>query len=916
MSTGAAGGAAPSGSGAPDPALLQDDADWAAHARETLALADEGFAVRFDASALDAGSAIDRLLAERAAAADVQVQAAWQRCIPSDAPLALFAVGGYGRGELFPQSDIDLLVMGEPHASAAHAEALGRFFTVLWDAGLPVGHAVRSLAQCTDASISDITVLTALLEARPLAANEHERRELQAAASPRVAWPPQEFFNAKREELRQRHARFGDTSDNLEPNLKEGPGGLRDVQTLHWMALRIIGTADLESLIAFGQLGADEVATLERERRALARLRYGLHLEAGKREERLRFDYQKSLATRLGFVDAGGTLAVEHMMQGFYRTAALVLRIGERLLQRFEEQLEGEAQPHPLDQHFELRRGYLAARDPAWPSGAGDVFALFAAWAANDEPSGDARPQVRGLHSQTARALAEALPDLPAFKQAEPALRERFLQLLRGPRPVETITRMARLGVLGRWIPAFLKVSGRMQFDLFHVYTVDQHTLAVLKNLASFASGQPDPRFSLAHEVWPRLRKPELLLLAGLFHDIAKGRGGDHSELGAQDAREFCTAMGLTEAETSLVEWLVRKHLLMSMTAQKQDIADPDVILRFASEVGDRERLDHLYLLTCADIAGTSPKLWNAWKDRLMGDLYTATRLAMRRGLEHPFAVAERSDETRRAVHAMLAAFGSDPAEVEALFQRMPEIGFQRGRPDQLAWQAASLRGAAEGETRVRARPVTAHTGALEVFVHSPDRDGLFAAIVATLDRLGLAIQQARVLDGPGGTIFDTFEVIQADPRHMPSPEEVERKLGQALTGSLERIRPARRTQPRHLRHFRIAPQIGFDVSTDGRTGDGRIGEGRDGDGGTGSGRTTLSFVCTDRPGLLAEVARTLRNQSMRVHDARIATFGERAEDVFQITALAPDGQARPLDDIQQQALRTALRACLEGETR
>ncbi len=861
----------------------QEDAAWTARAREELAEADAGFAERFDADA-----DIDRLLAERAAAVDTLVQAAWQRCVPPEAELALFAVGGYGRGELYPQSDVDLLVMADPAASQAHAEALARFFAVLWDSGLPVGHAVRSLEQCTEASVADITVLTALLEARPLAANEHERRELQGAASPRLVWPPQDFFEAKREELFERHARYGDTADNLEPNLKEGPGGLRDVQTLHWMALRIIGTADMESLVAFGQLGADEVATIERERRALARLRYGLHLVAGKREERLRFDYQKPLAARLGFEDEGGTLAVEQMMQGFYRSASLVLRIGERLLQRFEEQLQGEAEPEPLDELFELRRGYLAARDPEWPHAPAEVLALFRTWAL--------RGETRGLHSHTARALAEALPQFSDFASADDTLRQQFMQLLRGEQPVRSLTRMARLGVLGRWIPAFSRVSGRMQFDLFHVYTVDQHTLAVLKNLASFASGERDERFALAHEIWPRLRKPELLLLAGLFHDIAKGRGGDHSELGADDAREFCSTMGLTEADTALVEWLVRKHLLMSMTAQKQDIADPEVIHRFATAVTDRERLDHLYLLTCADIAGTSPKLWNAWKDRLMADLYTATRLALRRGLEHPLAAAERAAETRGKVHAMLAALGIGETEIEALFARMPEAGFQRGRPDQLAWQAASLRGVAVGDTRVRVRPVSAHAGALEVFVHSPDADGLFAAIVATLDRSGLAIQQARVLDGPHGTIFDTFEVIPADSRHAPAAEEVERKLAQALAGPLDRIRPARRTQPRHLRHFRIAPKIGFDA--------------------TASGRTTLSLVCTDRPGLLADVAQTLRKQSMRVHDARIATFGERAEDVFQITAADADGRNQPLDETRQQTLSTALFACLEGETR
>ena len=864
---------------------VQDGAGRAAAIREAIATVDAGLAKAFDA---DPNADIDRLLLARAGAIDAQVRNAWSACIPSGAPLALFAVGGYGRAELFPQSDIDLLILAEPDAQAAHAEALSAFVALLWDAGLPVGHAVRSSVQCTEAA-SDITVLTAMLEARPLIAQVEHLHALQAAVAPSLVWPAREFFLAKREELRLRHARYEDTADNLEPNLKEGPGGLRDVQTLRWMALRIVGTGDLESLVAIGQFGADELATLERERRALSRLRFGLHLVAGKREERLRFDYQKLLAQRLGHVDNADNLAVEQMMQGFYRSAALVLRIGERLLQRFEEQIEGEATPIAIDHAFELRRDYLAARDPNWPRDAFDVFALFAVWASHDA--------VRGLHSQTARALAESLSRVPAFQQAEQPLRDRFMSLLRGPHPVHALERMARLGVLGRWIPAFAKVSGRMQFDLFHVFTVDQHTLAVLRNLARFASGIADERFSMAHEVWPRLRKPELLLLAGLFHDIGKGRGGDHSELGAEDARIFCSTMGLSQADTSLVEWLVRQHLLMSVTAQKQDIADPEVIHRFAGKVADRERLDHLYLLTCADIAGTSPKLWNAWKDRLLADLYTATRLALRRGLEHPVAGAERANETRDAARAMLATLGFGNDEVDALYARMPEIGFQRGRPDQIAWQAASLRGVAVGETRVRARALGDGAGAMEVFVHSPDRDGLFAAIVATLDRLGLAIQQARVLDGPNGMVFDSFEVVPIDPRCPPSIDEVEHRLASALACDLDRIRPARRAQPRHLRHFRIAPQIGFDTIEEG-----------------GHPRTMLSLVCTDRPGLLADVTHVIRSQRLRVHDARIATFGERAEDVFQITHPHHDGRDSALDETQQQALRDALLASLEGD--
>jgi len=861
-----------------------DDTAWAAASRAALAASDEALATRFDRA-----DDIDALLAARTQVVDGILRDAWTHCFGDGGDMALFAVGGYGRGELFPQSDVDLLVLADSAAQAMHLDALARFFALLWDAGIPVGHAVRSAAQCTQAARADITVLTALAEARPLVASAAATAELAASIAPTLAWPPRDYFVAKREEQRARHARFDDTSDNLEPNLKEGPGGLRDVQTLRWMALRVLGARGLEPLVALGQLGADEFATIERERRALSRLRFGLHLVARKREERLRFDHQKTLAARLGHVDASDSLAVEQMMQGFYRSAALVLRVNERLLQRFEEQLEGEAIPEPLGGGFEARRGYLHAVAADWPRDIDDVFALFASWAAH--------PQLRGLHSLTARALAESLRRLPGYADASATQRERFLALLRGPQPVETLTRLARLGVLGRWIPAFARVSGRMQFDLFHVYTVDQHTLAVLRNIAVFASGAADERFSIAHEVWPRLRKPELLLLAGLFHDIAKGRGGDHSELGAVDAREFCIAHNLSSGDAALVEWLVRRHLLMSVTAQKQDISDPDVIHRFATEVADRERLDLLYLLTCADIAGTSPKLWNAWKDRLLADLYLATRLALRRGLEHPLAREERGRETRGTVRALLAGSGMSEVEIDVLLARLPEAGFQRGRPEEIAWQADALRTAGADETLVRARPLVRHAGALEVFVHSRDRDGLFAAIVATLDRLGLAIQQARLLDGPAGTVFDTFEVVPAQGHANVDPEHVATKLSAVLaTPDLDTILPARRARPRHLRHFRIAPQVRLEPL----------------DAGNGRGpRTLLALVSTDRPGLLADVSHALRRQRLRVHDARIATFGERAEDFFHIT----DERDRALDDPRrQQALRESLLACLEGD--
>ncbi len=874
----------PAGSSIP----LTPDGDpaWAAATRAALARTDAQLAAQFDEGDSVEGDRVDRLVALRASAVDTLIRETWSRCMPPGdaAGLALFAIGGYGRGELFPQSDIDLLVLAEDPMPQAHRDALARFLALLWDAGLQASQAVRSPAQCTEAA-ADQTVLTAMMEWRALAADASAQDALRHAISPDRVWPAGEFFRAKVQEQAQRHARFGDTSDNLEPNLKDGPGGLRDIQTLRWMAQRLLGSGNLESMLAFGQIGAVEFDTLERERKALSRLRFGLHLVAKRREERLRFDYQKLLAARLGHTDEADTLAVEQMMQGFYRSAGRVLRINDRLLQRFEEQLEGEGETIPLDEHFELRRGYVAARDRAWlQSGVAQVFELFGTWAAH--------PESRGLHSMTAWALAETLVKIPAYSDADHLLRQQFLNLLRGPQPVKVLERMARLGVLGRWIPAFAQVSGRMQFDLFHVYTVDQHTLAVLRNLALFASTTQDERFSTAHTVWPSLRKPELLLLAGLFHDIGKGRGGDHSELGAVDAREFCLAHGISEADTALIEWLVRKHLLMSVTAQKQDITDPDVIHRFAAEVADRQRLDYLYLLTCADIAGTSPKLWNAWKDRLLADLHTATRFALRRGLEHPVAADERIVENQTVARDLLIGQDFDDAAVDAIFARMPRENFLRSRPDQIVWQATALHGHAPGAIVARTRLLRGRGGGYEVFVHAPDRDGLFAAIVITLDRLGLAIQQARALDGPQGMIFDTFHVLPSEPQHAPSVEHIEANLQRALSGDLNRLLPSRRTQPRHLKHFRIAPRIGLEPAADGLS-------------------TRMSLICTDRPGLLADLTHVLRQQHIRVHDARIATFGERAEDMFLIA----DAQDRPLDGAQAEALRTALQASLDAAT-
>ncbi|MFY8061665.1 MAG: HD domain-containing protein, partial [Arenimonas sp.] len=411
-------------------------------------------------------------------------------------------------------------------------------------------------------------------------------RELDVAVNSPEVYQARGYFEAKRNEQRQRHAKFHNTADNLEPNLKEGPGGLRDFHTLNWLSRKLYGVSSLAGLVPLGLLGEAEWQALLRNWRIVARLRFALHLVVKRPEERLLFDHQKSLAELFGLKDTPDNLAVEQLMQDFFRSAAILLRINDRLLQRFEEHLAEEQVVTAIDDHFELKNGYLLARDNRFgPESLPRLFDLFAVW------SGLAG--CKGLHSDTARGLAESLPDILPYAEQPESVRAAFIALISHPQGVLSLQRLARLGILARYLPEFGQVTGRMQYDLFHVYTVDQHTLNVLEFIRRFEQGRVDG-FSLPHEVFPRLRKPHLIWLAGLFHDIAKGRGGDHAELGAADFARFARSHGLPAADAQLVEWLIAQHLLMSFTAQKFDISDPDIINGFAGKVADREHLDYL----------------------------------------------------------------------------------------------------------------------------------------------------------------------------------------------------------------------------------------------------------------------------------------------------------------------------------
>ena len=798
------------------------------------------------------GVAIETLIGRYRECLDVLVRKAWSLSLGDTGALALVATGGYGRGELYPHSDIDLLVCGEEAEHARHADAIGRFFSMLWDSGLKVGQAVRSISHCLEQSRLDVATYTALLEIRLLAGNPEVFRELDAAVNSPEVYEARGYFEAKRNEQRQRHAKFHNTADNLEPNLKEGPGGLRDFHTLNWLSRKLYGVSSLAGLVPLGLLGEAEWQALLRNWRIVARLRFALHLVVKRPEERLLFDHQKSLAELFGLKDTPDNLAVEQLMQDFFRSAAILLRINDRLLQRFEEHLAEEQVVTAIDDHFELKNGYLLARDNRFgPDSLLRLFDLFAVWSG--------LTGCKGLHSDTARGLAESLPDILPYAEQPESVRAAFIALISHPHGVLSLQRLARLGILARYLPEFGQVTGRMQYDLFHVYTVDQHTLNVLEFIRRFEQGRVDG-FSLPHEVFPRLRKPHLIWLAGLFHDIAKGRGGDHAELGAADFARFARSHGLPAADAQLVEWLIAQHLLMSFTAQKFDISDPDIINGFAGKVADREHLDYLYVLTCADIAGTSPKLWNAFKDQLMADLYTATRYVLRVGLEHPLNADDIRAETRNMALAKLMDAGFSESDVQPLWETYPEDAFLRYRPDQLVWQTQGVLSQATMPSQILVRELVGKDS-LEIFVRTPDRDGIISGLLATLDRLNLSVFHARILSSNDGYALDNFITLKGS--HTPDSKRIAQTLSAALKDPAS-IKPAKHLLPSRLRHFKTPTRIEFSSAA--------------GD------RTLMSLVCADRPGLLADIGYVLLQRKVRVHDARIATFGERAEDIFVLS--------------------------------
>jgi [protein-PII] uridylyltransferase len=789
---------------------------------------------------------------------------------------ALVAVGGYGRGELFPHSDVDVLVLlpqGQAASDALRASVEG-FITACWDIGLEIGSSVRTVQECLEEAQRDVTVQTALLESRYLCGTRRIFNSFRDAQS--GAMDSRAFLRAKTLEMQQRHVKYESTPYALEPNCKESPGGLRDLQVVIWVA-RAAGLGRTWSeLAAKGLITPFEVSQLVKNEGTLKLIRARLHMVAGRREDRLVFDLQTAVAETFGYRPTKGQRSSEVLMHRYYWAAKAVTQLNQILMLNIEERISGSetARMRPINARFLDRAGMLeVARDNLYienPHAILETFLVFAQ-----------APGLQGLSSRTLRALYNARNVMDGAFRRDPINREVFMELLRQDKGLTHAFRlMNQTSVLGRYQWVFRRIVGRMQHDLFHVYTVDQHILMVLRNARRFFIPEHAHEYPFCSQLASQWGEPWLLYVAALFHDVAKGRGGDHSELGALEARRFCRDHGVAREDTQLIEFLVRHHLTMSRIAQKEDLSDADVIAAFAKLVGNERRLTGLYLLTVADIRGTSPKVWNAWKGKLLEDLYRYTLRAL--GGSHPNMDAE-IEARKQDARQNLALHSALPGTEEPLWKTLEVSYFARHDSADIAWHARSLwRHIATQQPIVRARLSSVGDG-LQVLVYSPDRPDLFARICGYFDSAGFSIQDAKIHTTRAGYALDTFQVLNTRV-HPDNPGDyrdlislVEIQATQALSSDGPLPEPSRGRVSRRVRSFPVVPRVTLHPDERAQ-------------------RWLLTVSASDRSGLLYAVARVLARHRVNLQLAKISTLGERVEDTFLVDGPAlqqPKAQLR-----------------------
>ena len=865
-------------------------------------------------------AAVHTILHQLTRLADEALTALWRRHGLQLEPLALVAVGGFGRSELFPHSDIDVLVLTQDELTPALAEKIADFLSACWDAGLEIGSSVRSVAQCVEEAERDTTVQTALLERRLIAGDAVLYQRLHQVLQ--AAMRPYAFYLAKTLEMRQRHARFDHTPYALEPNCKESPGGLRDIHTVLWVAKAAgwgPGWADLHQQ---GLMTAYELRQMRRHHALLRTIRLHLHVCAGRREDRLLFDWQGTVAERLGWQPRKALRAGEMLMRRYYWSAKAITQLSQILLLIMGQRLhdaEQNAAAHPvvhatrsptrrhanpvastaspsadyvpgvraqalppLNGHFADNNGLLeVASDDLYqqhPQAILETFVLY-----------QRTPGIHGLSARTLRALFNARGVMDSAFRTDPVNRRQFVQILQSPRRVIAALRlMNQTSVLGLYLWVFRKIVGQMQHDLFHVYTVDQHILMVVRNVRRFFIPEHAHEYPLCSQLAADWDAPWLLSTAALFHDIAKGRGGDHSTLGERELRQFCLHHGIGQADTDFMAFLVREHLTLSQVAQKQDLGDPEVIRRFAKKMGDERHLTALYLLTVADIRGTSPKVWTAWKAKLLEDLYRATRDVLGGHVPDQASLVE----ARRTGALIEMARHSMPFGGHLqLWQTLDAGYFMQHEAGTIAWHTRHLAPhASQGKTVVRARPAT-HGEGLEVLVYTPDKPFLFARICAFFGQASFSIVDAKAHTTNNGHVLDTFQIVTQDlPEHY---REFITMIETALTDAIEATTPLpapRKTRAsRRVRHFPMQPEVHLEADATRQ-------------------RWLLTINASDRMGLLYRIARVLALHGINLHLAKISTMGERVEDTFVIeggSLASPPTQAQLERDLLQAIAAT-----------
>ena len=826
------------------------------------------------------GADIVELVHQRAYFVDEVIGQLWSQHIPKESPMALLAVGGYGRGELHPYSDIDLLVLLDTSISDQPPESLSQFLTQLWDIGLEIGHSVRTIAECRQQAEQDITIATNLLETRFICGEDSLFYGLQQLTVTNKTWDEKQFYQNKLAEQKQRHLKYNDTANNLEPNLKESPGGLRDLQVISWIAQQHFGVTDLKGLYDKGFLESNEYDILDQAQRFLWRVRFVLHMLAGRKQEKLMIDFQREIAVQLGYQDDDKRLAVEHFMKAYYLCARHVEQMNELLAQLFEENIILAEQPKhitPINRRFQVHNGYLETLN----SGifAFRPYAMLELFLILQQHS-----EIKGVRADTIRQLHAHLHLINDRFRADIQSRSLFMEIIRQTSSIShEFRRMNKLGVLGAYLPMFGVIVGQMQHDLFHTYTVDEHTLFLVRNLRRFSCEEYKEEFPLCSDVFYQLPKPELLYIAGLFHDIAKGRGGDHSKLGVVDATAFCEQHSLSTFDTDIVAFLVRHHLSMSATAQRYDIHDPDVIRKFARTVQTVNRLNYLYLLTVADIRATNENLWNGWRDSLLRQLYQMTR----QWIEHNDDIAKNTQEKslqqrQLALKAMSDSTWSEQ-DITDLWQPYDDDYFLRHSVEDIVRQTKQRLQQPDTDTLIKVRSYD-DDGTKEIFILTKDQPCVFAAIAVAIEQLQLNILDAKINTASNGDLLNTY-IVNGPERHN---DEIINSISQQLI-DLDHIDAYCPTHtPRKMTLFETAPVINFQASEQNK-------------------HTILELYTHDRPGLISTVADVFIQCSIHLINAKLITLVDQVEDVFFVTSMT----GKPLSLSQKAELKSALETAL-----